>query len=148
LADSNHVLLGEQPCLVVAASPVSLVILPGLHIPLGTITLRVSAGGSDIGPVPVTGVLLDFSGPAETPTAGAEGKLILRVHGTTAPLDVEVRNATPEIVQLLHGNVQRLGTSGGEQNIASVELKFLASGNYEVTARIASSDPPSPRGEN
>ena len=106
------------------------------------------AGGSDTGPIPVTGVLLDFSGPAEAPTAGAEGKLILRVHGTTEPLDVEVRNASPEIIQLLHGNLQRLGTSGGEQNIAPVELKFLASGNYVVTARIAPFDTPGPRGGN
>jgi hypothetical protein len=147
-ADSNHVFLGEQPCLVVAASPVSLVILPGPHIPLGGITLRVRVGGSDAGPIPVTGVLLDFSGPAEAPTAGAEGKLILRVHGTTEPLAVEVRNASPEIIQLVHGNLQRLGTSGGEQNIAPVELKFLASGNYEVTARLVPADAPSPLGGN
>ena len=98
--------------------------------------------------MPVTGVLLDFSGPAEAPTAGGEGKLILRVHGTTEPLAVEVRNASPEIVQLLHGNLQRLGTSGGEQNIAPVELKFLASGNYVVTARLAPSDPSTPHGGN
>ncbi|MBZ5660428.1 MAG: IPT/TIG domain-containing protein [Acidobacteriia bacterium] len=147
-ADSNHVFLGEQPCLVVASSPVSLVILPGLHIALGSITLRVRAGGSETGPMPVTGVLLDFSGPAEVPTAGAEGKLILRVHGTTDPLDVEVRNASPEIIQLLHGNLQRVGTSGGEQNIAPVEMKFLASGNYVVTARLVPADTPNPHGAN
>jgi hypothetical protein len=148
VADSNHVFLGDQPCLVVAASPVSLVVLPGPHIPIGAITLRVRADGRDAGPVPVTGVLLDFSGPAEVPTAGAEGKLILRVHGTTEPLAVEVRNASPEIIQLLHGNLQRLGTSGGEQNIAPVELKFLASGNYEVTARLVPTDSASPHGGN
>ena len=148
MADSNHVFLGDRPCLVVAASPVSLVVLPGPHVPIGAITLRVSAGGRDAGPIPVTGVLLDFSGPAEAPTAGAEGKLILRVHGTTEPLAVEVRNASPEIIQLLHGNLQRLGTSGGEENIAPVELKFLASGNYAVTARLAPADSPSPHGGN
>ena len=98
--------------------------------------------------MPVTGVLLDFSGPAEVPTAGAEGKLILRVHGTTDPLDVEVRNASPEIIQLLHGNLQRVGTSGGEQNIAPVEMKFLASGNYVVTARLVPADTPNPHGAN
>jgi hypothetical protein len=93
-------------------------------------------------------VLLDFSGPAEVPTAGAEGKLILHVHGTTEPIAVEVRNASPEIIQLLHGNVQRLETSGGEQNIAPVVLKFLASGNYTVTARIVPADSGSPGGGN
>ena len=147
-ADANHVFLGDQPCLVVAASPVSLVVLPGPHIPIGDIALRIRAGGHDAGPFPVTGVLLDFSGPAEAPTAGAEGKLILRVHGTTEPLAVEVRNASPEIIQLLHGNMQRLGTSGGEENIAPVELKFLASGNYVVTAWLAPGDAASSQGRN
>jgi hypothetical protein len=147
-ADANHVFLGDQPCLVVAASPVSLVVLPGPHIPIGDIALRVRAGGHDAGPFPVTGVLLDFSGPAEAPTAGAEGKLILRVHGTTEPLAVEVRNASPEIIRLLHGNMQRLGTSGGEENIAPVELKFLASGNYVVTAWLAPGDAVSSQGRN
>ena len=147
-ADSNHVFLGDQPCLVVASSPISLVVLPGLHVPLGAIALRVRAGASETVPLPVTGVLLDFSGPAETPTAGAEGKLILRVHGTTEPLTVEVRNSSPEIVRLLRGNVQRLGTSGGEQNTVPVELKFLASGNYVITARVAPSDPPAAHGGN
>jgi hypothetical protein len=148
VADSNHVFLGDQQCLVVAASPVSLVILPGPHIPIGAITLRVSADGHDAGLISVTGVLLDFSGPSEVPTAGAEGKLILHVHGTTEPLAVEVRNASPEIIQLLRGNLQRVGTSGGEQNIAPVELKFLASGNYAVTARIVPVDSASPHGGN
>jgi hypothetical protein len=147
-AESNHVFLGDQPCLVVASSPVSLVILPGPHIPLGPMTLRVRAGASETGPLPVTGVLLDFTGPAETPTAGAQGKLILHVRGTAEPLAIEVRNASPEIVQLVRGNVQRLGTSGGEQNIAPVELKFLASGNYVITARVAPIDAPAPHGGN
>ena len=147
-ADSNRVFLGDQPCLVVASSPVSLVIVPGVHIPIGSIALRVRAGGSDAGPMPVTGVLLDFTGPADAPTAGAEGKLILHVHGTTEPLTVEVRNGSPEIVQLVRGNLQRLGTSGGEQNIAPVELKFLASGNYVVTARLVGPDASNSRGGN
>jgi hypothetical protein len=147
-ADANHVFLGDQPCLVVASSPISLVVLPGPHIPIGDIALRVRAGGHDAGPFPVTGVLLDFSGPAEAPTAGAEGKLILRVHGTTEPLAVDVRNASPEIIQFSHGNLQRLGTSGGEENIAPVELKFLASGNYVVAAWLAPGDAASSEGRN
>jgi hypothetical protein len=147
-ADANHVFLGDQPCLVVASSPVSLVVLPGPHIPIGDIALRIRAGGHDAGPFPVTGVLLDFSGPAEAPTAGGEGKLILRVHGTTEPLAVEVRNASPEIIQFSHGNLQRLGTSGGEENIAPVEMKFLASGNYVVTAWLAPGDAASSEGRN
>ena len=139
-ADSNHVFLADQPCLVVASSPVSLVVLPGPRIPIGTVHLRVSVAGHDTGPIPVFAVLFEFSGPAETPDAGAQGKIILTVHGAAERLAVEVRNGSPGIIQFPRGNVQHLLTSGGEQNIAPVELKFLAPGNYTVTARLIPTD--------
>lgn len=144
-ADLNHIFLADRQCLVIAASPVSLEVLPGPHIPVGPTTLRVSVDGHDVRPIPVTAVLLDFSGPADVPTAGADGKLILRIHGTTEPLAVEVRNGSPRIIQLLRGNLQRLGTSGGEQNIAPVQLKFLASGDYTITARLVPADSGNPQ---
>jgi hypothetical protein len=135
-ADSNHVYLGDQPCLVVASSPLSLVVLPGLHIPTGPVPLRIRANARDVGPFPVSMVLLEFSGPAEAVTAGSQTRLILHARGTTEPLDVEVRNASPGIIQFPQGNVQRLRTSGGEQNIVPVDTKLLAAGNYIVTARL------------
>lgn len=136
VADSNHVFLADQPCLVVASSPVSLVVLPEPRIPIGTTTLRVRVAGHDTGQIPVLAVLLEFSGPTEAPDAGAQGTIILHVYGVTERLDVEVRNESPEIIQLPRGNVQHLTTSGGKQNIAPVELKFLAPGNYTVAARL------------
>ena len=135
-ADANRVFLAGQACLVLASSPVSLVVLPGLHIPIGTITLRVTVAGHDAGSNPVVMVLLEFSGPAEAPRAGAQGKLTVRALGTRERLAVEVRNASPEIIQLPRGNVERVTTSGGERNAAEIETKFLASGDYMVTARL------------
>jgi hypothetical protein len=139
-ADANRVFLAEQACLVLASSPVSLVVLPGLHVPIGTINLRVSVAGQDAGSSPVTMVLLELSGPAEAPPAGAEGKLSVRVRGTRERLAVEVRNASPEIIRLPRGNVERVTTSGGERNAAEIETKFLASGDYTVTARLIPTD--------
>ncbi len=135
-ADANRVFLAGQACLVLASSPVSLVVLPGLHIPIGTIDLRVRVAGHEAGPNPVVMVLLEFSGPAEAPPAGAQGKLSVRVRGTRERLAVEVRNASPEIIQLPRGNVERVTTSGGGRNAAEIETKFLASGDYTVTARL------------
>jgi hypothetical protein len=145
-ADLNHVLLLDQPCLVVASSPVSLVVLPGPHIPIGQISLRVIVAGHDTGPIPVSAVLLEFSGATEAPDAGTQGEIILTVRGATDRLGVEVHNGSPGIIQFPRGNVQRLTTSGGEQNFAPVELKFLASGNYTVTARLIPTDSGSPPG--
>jgi hypothetical protein len=139
-ADANHVSLAGQPCLVAAASPVALVVLPGLHIPIGPVNLQVRANGVDLGPLPVTTVLLEISGPAEALTVGSQAKLILHARGTTERLGVEVRNTSPEIIQFVHGNVQRLRTSGGDQNIAQVDMKLLAAGNYAVTAKLIPTD--------
>jgi len=81
-------------------------------------------------------VLLEFTGPAESVNAGSETKLVLRARGTTEPLAIEVRNGSPAVMQLAHGNVQRVQTSGGEQNIAELNMKLLAAGDYIVTARL------------
>ena len=139
-ADGNRVFLSGQACLVLASSPVSLVILPGLHIPIGEINLRVTVAGNDAGPNPVVMVLLEFSGPAEAPRAGGQGKLSVRVYGTRERLAVEVRNASPEIIQFPRGNVERVTTSGGDRNAAEIETKFLTSGDYIVTARLIPTD--------
>jgi hypothetical protein len=139
-ADANRVFLSDQACLVLASSPVSLVVLPGLHIPIGPINLHVSVAGHDAGLHPVVMVLLEFSGPPEAPSAGAEGKLSVRVRGASERLAVEVRNASPEVIQLPRGNVERVTTSGGERNAAEIEAKFLTSGDYTLTARLIPTD--------
>ena len=139
-ADANRVFLSDQACLVLASSPVSLVVLPGLHIPIGPINLHVSVAGHDAGLHPVVMVQLEFSGPPETPPAGAQGKLSVRVRGARERLAVEVRNASPEVIQLSRGNVERVTTSGGERNAAEIEAKFLTSGDYTLTARLIPTD--------
>lgn len=139
-ADSNHVYLNGDACLVVASSPVSLVVLPGPRVPVGDVNLRVTVAGIDAGQFPISAVLLEFSGPAETVHAGSSGKLIVHAHGTTEPLLLEVRNGSPGVIQLSKGNIQRIKTSGGDENIAPVDVKFVTGGNYSVTARLISAD--------
>ena len=141
IADSNHIYLNGDPCLIVASSPVSLVALPGAHVPVGDVTLRVAVGGMEAGQFPVSAVLLDFSGPAEAVSAGSTGKLLLHAHGATEPLLVEIRNGSPGVIQLTNGNVQRVKTSGGEENVAPVDVKFVTGGNYVVSARLVSTEP-------
>jgi hypothetical protein len=138
-ADSNHVDLNGDPCLVLASSPVSLVVLPGSHVPIGDVNLHVTVAGIDAGQFPVSAVLLEFTGPSEAVNAGSTGNLVLHVHGTTEPLLLEVRNGSPGVIQLSNGNAQRVKTSGGEVNIAPVEVKFVTGGNYSVSARLISS---------
>ena len=139
-ADSNHVYLNGDPCLIVASSPAMLVALPGPSVPIGDVTLHVTVGGIDAGQFPVSAVLLEFSGPTEAVNAGSSGKLIVHARGTTEPVLLEVRNGSPKVIQLSRGNTQRLKTSGGDENIAPVEVKFVTGGNYSVTARLITAD--------
>ena len=143
-ADLNHVFLGGQTCLVIAASPVSLVVLPGPHVLAGATRLRVKVDGYEAGRLPVTAILLEFSGPERAPSPGGDGKLILHVHGTTDPVAVEVHNGSPKVIQLLSSHSVRLKTSGGEENIAPVELKFLSLGDYLISARLVGADSANP----
>jgi hypothetical protein len=140
-ADSNHVSLNGDACLVVASSPVSLVALPGPSVPIGDVTLHVTVGGVDAGQFPVSAVLLEFSGPTEAVNAGSIGKLVVHARGTTEPLLLEVRNGSPGVIQLAKGNVQRLKTTGGDENDAPVDVKFVTGGNYSVSARLLSAIP-------
>ena len=139
-ADSNRISLNGEPCLVVASSPVSLVVLPGPRVPVGDAKLKIVAGGTDVGPLPVTVVALEFSGPSAAVDAGSTGKLILHARGTTLPLTVEVRNGSPRVIRLTQGNVQRIKTTGGEENMATIEVNFVTDGNYFVSARLIFAD--------
>jgi IPT/TIG domain len=147
-ADSNRVFLNSDPCLVLASSPVSLVVLSGPRVPIGDVELHVTVAGIDAGQFHVSAVLLEFNGPPDSVDAGSTGELILSAHGTTEPLLLEVRNGSPAVIQLSNGNVQRIKTSGGDQNIAQVGVKFLTGGNYTVSARLISTDRTQPRSGN
>ena len=139
-ADLNHIFLNGDPCLVLASSSVSLVALPGPHVPLGDIRLQVDVAGGGAEEFPVSAVILEFSGPAGAVSAGSAGALTLRARGTNLPLNVEVRNGSPKVIQLAKGNVQRLKTSGGDQNTVAIEVRFVTGGNYSVSAKFISAD--------
>jgi uncharacterized protein (DUF58 family) len=98
--------------------------------------------GHDAGVLPVAAVLLEFTGPEQAAAAGGDGKVILRVQGTTEPVSVEVYNGSPRIIQLLRGPSVRLKTSGGAENTVPVELKFLSVGDYVLSARLIDAGSP------
>jgi hypothetical protein len=139
-ADSNRVTLNGEPCLVVASSPVALVVLPGPHVAVGEAQLKIAAEGANAGPFPVSVIALEFSGPPSDVDAGSTGKLILHARGTELPLVVEIRNGSPKVIRLTQGNVQRVKTSGGADNVAPVDVNFVTDGNYFVSARLISVD--------
>lgn len=135
-ADANHVMLGDQPALVLAASPVALVLLPGPGAGVGPGQLLMEVGGRSPGPVPVTLVSLELSAPKKQLAPREKSKLAVYIRGTSQPLEMEARNLTPEVVKLPRGNVQRVISAGGESNTAEIEMQGLRAGDFSVSVRL------------
>lgn len=134
-AEENRVTLGDQPALVLAASPDSMVVLPGPRA-AGAAQLQIEVGGRSPGPVPITLVALRILRPEKPLTRGEPATLWVHVAGTDQRLVLEVRNLTPDVIELPRGDVQRMVTSGGRQNQAAIELRGLRAGDYAVSARL------------
>ena len=56
--------------------------------------------------------------------------------GLRPALRVPVTNKTPGILHFLHGDEQQVVTSGGAQNVASIEVQALATGDFSFNARL------------
>jgi hypothetical protein len=152
-ADENHVWLGTNATLVLAASPAALVLLPAPETPLGPTQLRVEGNGTPPAPAAVTIVEVDAINPAGPLRIGQPATLTVRVRGTTEPLEVELGNWSPTVIKMLpptgaaaagnsqsaDPNVRRLKTSGGANNEAQIEIVPLGSGKFYVRARLARS---------
>jgi len=135
-ADKNRVALGDTNVVVLAASPVALVLLPAPGATPGPAQLQIEAGGRSAAPMLVTVVSLRVIGPSSQPAQGQKAVLTVRVRGTTQRLAIEVHNLSPAIIELSRGNVQRVTSSGGAQNEAQVEMTGLAAGDFSVSVRL------------
>ena len=135
-ADGNRVLLGDQPALVLAASPVALVLLPGPRAPEGLTQLLIEVDGRSPGRVPVTLVSLELSAMKKQLAPREKGKLTVRVRGSEQRLLIEARNLTPEVIKLPRGNLQRVTSSGGAINTAEIEVQGLRVGDFSLSVRL------------
>ncbi|HEY9679732.1 MAG TPA: hypothetical protein V6C76_17145 [Drouetiella sp.] len=64
------------------------------------------------------------------------GKLIVRVLGTTNKTSVHVLNKTPEVIKITKGNDLRTTTTGGDNNNLILPILRLRKGSYRVTATV------------
>lgn len=138
-ADENHVLVGGEPAIVLAASPVELVCLAAAKVATGPSQLSVEIGGRSAGPAPVTLVNLKISADKSELKAGEQGRLIVHILGTEEPVEIEARSLSPGVVQFVAGGVERQTSQGGARNDASFEMLGVAGGEFAVEARIVPS---------
>ncbi|MBI3484392.1 MAG: hypothetical protein HY012_04485 [Acidobacteria bacterium] len=136
-AEGTRAWLGEQPALVLAASPVALVVQPGPRTPPGATQLVIEAGGRSPGPVAITVVSLEVSAEKKQLAPKEKGKFTVQARGSEQRLEVEVRNSTPDVVKLPEGaEVLRVRTRGGAENSAEVELEGRRTGDFSVSVRL------------
>jgi hypothetical protein len=134
-ADQNSVRISSQPAAVIAASPVCLVALPGAGSKPGAASIAVEAPGVQWS-AETTLVALEFIPPNPPLKPGEKGDLVVRVDGSAQKLGIVVQNQTPGVLKFLRGDAQELLTGGGTENIASLKVQALASGDFSFGARL------------
>jgi hypothetical protein len=134
-ADEDQVRLGGQPGLVLAASPVNLVVLPSPQAALGVTQIAVSANGAE-GSTVTTLVALEMISEKPSLAPRQRANLLVRIRGTDQPLALEARNLSPAVVHFVHGDTQRVLTRGGQENSAAIEMQGLSPGEFSFSVRI------------
>jgi hypothetical protein len=135
--DSNHVVLNNDPALVLAASPECLVILPGPRVIPGPAKISIQSATVQWN-LTATLVALVFDPPFPALVPEKKSHLTVHVQGSDRPLAIEAQNKTPGVLQFLRGDVQVLHTSGGSQNLATIEVQAIRSGDFSFHARLLS----------
>jgi hypothetical protein len=134
-ADADNVWINDEPALVLAASPECLVALPSSKATTGPATIRVEAPGTQAS-VKSTLVDLSFHAPQPAPTPGKKSRLEVQVRGTDERLGLIVDNLTPNVLNFAVGDSQEVLTKGGAENVATIEVRAIRSGDYAFRARL------------
>lgn len=135
-ADENAVTVGEQPAIVLAASPVALVLAPHPQAKPGPAEFRIETGAGKAVTFSTTVVRLEVSADKPQLAPRERGRLTVRAVGTLTRVEIEARNLTPEIVRLRQGELQRVTTRGGLENTATFRLEGRAQGEYQIAVRL------------
>ncbi len=138
-ADSNQVSVSSHPALVLASSPVSLVVLPPMDLGPGPAAVNVSCANHQASSFSVAFAALDLEADSSPLKAGEHRALTVRVRGTTAKISLEARNLAPEIAELSGGNPIRLSSSGGAENFARFDLIGRKNGSFLISIRLVPS---------
>jgi hypothetical protein len=141
-ADANNVTIGGVPALVLASSPMSLIVLPPDNLPAGNADIVVSCKKGVSQPFTIRFVELSLEANSSPLSPGDHRTLTVHVHGTPNKIALEARNLAPDIADLAGWNPARVSSSGGENNSAQFQLVGKQRGNFVVSIRLLA--PPAP----
>lgn len=138
-ATADGVTIDAHRALVLAASPECLATIAPPGIAPGPAQIDVTAPGVHWTASTVF-VSLEFAAPRPALQPGQKGRLTVIAHGSTAKLSLIVENTSPDMLRFLGGDVQQVRTSGGANNLATIQAQAIRSGTFSFHARIV---PPS-----
>jgi hypothetical protein len=135
-ADANKVTIAGLPALVLASSPMSLVVLPPAGLDSGNGTVVIGCGKNESESFSIRFVELTLEANSSPLAPGDHRTLTVRVKGTTGKVLLEAHNLAPDIADLANGNPARISSSGGEDNAAQFQLTGKQRGNFVVSIRL------------
>ncbi len=135
-ADANKVSIGGMPGLVLAASPAYLAVLPPADLDPGPARVEVSCGARKAAAFTVMFVSLELNASSSTLAPGEHRRLMVRVRGSTAKIDLEARNLAPHVADLQGGTTVRATSSGGSDNVARFVLLGKQHGSFMISIRL------------
>jgi hypothetical protein len=138
-ADRNRVSLSGRSVLVLASSPMELILAPPANFAPGTAALTVGQGAAQTSAeVTLVEIVSSNSGDQQV-WRGKKTKVLLSVKGTSEPVQLEVRNLTPQVLQFPHGDEMSVRTSGGSDNSAAVKMKGKSAGGFSFSVSLENS---------
>lgn len=135
-ADANQVKIADEGALVLASSPVSLVVLPPMELAPGPARVKVSCAKRDSPEFTVLFVELSLQADSSPLKRGEHRMLTVRVSGTTEKISLEARNLAPDVTELVGGNPVRRFSSGEEENTAQFEVIGRKNGTFLISIRL------------
>jgi hypothetical protein len=137
-ADANRVEINGEPALVLGSSPECAVMLPGRKLAPGPAMVSIEGPGVRYEAI-TTLISLECEYPKPPLEPGKKGMLVVHVRGSDEKLRVVVENGTPGVLRFLQGPRQEIVTTGGAENIATVKVEALSSGDYSFRAHLLNS---------
>ena len=138
-ADANSVRINGKAAVVLAASPVCVVVLAELNSGTGPASILVQAPGVQW-TAATTLVSLEFAPPRPALQPGQKGQIAVRVDGTSQKLRLVVEDGSPGVLRFeggdARGDARRLTTSGGPTNSVEIKVQAITSGDYSLRARL------------
>jgi len=138
-ADANQVTIAGQPAIVLASSPIALVVLPPPDLLPGSAAVEVSCAKRQSPPFSITLIGLALEADSSPLKPGEHRTLTVRVRGTTAKIALEARNLAPEIAELSGGSPVRASSSGGTENLGKFEVVGRKNGSFLISIRLVPS---------